>query len=111
VRYQLWARHEPMQQLADRLSPQLDQPVLDETNLKGRYDFTLTWAVEGAGGGVPRTYPPPDMIEHRPMAVTGDSALNLFAAVQSQLGLKLQPEKKPVAMLIVESVDRVPAGN
>ena len=111
IRYQLWARHESMQQLADRLSSQLDRPVLDETKLEAQYDFSLTWVVEGTGGNIPRTYPPPDMIEHRPMVATADAGLNLFAAVQSQLGLKLQPEKRPITMLRVDSVDRVPVGN
>lgn len=111
IRYQLWARHEGMQQLADRLTQQLDHPVVDETKLEGQYDFSLTWVVDGAGGNIPRTYPPPDMIENRQTMAIADSGLSLFAAIQSQLGLKLQAEKRPVEMLIVDSLDRVPVGN
>ena len=111
VRYQLWAAQETMQQLADRLSNQLDRPVVDGTGLRGRYDFALTWVVENTGGNIPRVDPPPDMIEsNKNLAVSG-SGVNVFAAVQSQLGLRLRADKGIVSMLIVDRVNRVPTGN
>jgi len=111
VRYQLWARQETMQQLADRLSNQLDRPVFDRTGFSGRYDFALTWVVENTGGNIPRTDPPPDMIEsNKGLAISG-SGLNVFAALQGQLGLRLRADKGAVSTLIVDRVDRVPTGN
>src|SRR6202041_1404871 len=62
VMYKLWARRETMTQLADRLSNQLNRTVLDKTELKGPWDFTLAWTVESVGGNIPITDPPPDEI-------------------------------------------------
>jgi uncharacterized protein (TIGR03435 family) len=111
IRYQLWARQETMQQLADRLSSQLDCPVIDRTGLNGRYDFALTWVVEGTGGNILRTDPPPDMIESNKSTTVTGSGGNIFAALQAQLGLGLHAGKGPITMLIVDRADKVPSGN
>jgi uncharacterized protein (TIGR03435 family) len=109
--YKLWARRETMQQLADRLSSQLNRAVVDRTELRGGYDFSLSWTIEAAGGVVPRTEPPPDEIEMYSSPVLSDPGLSLFSAVQGQLGLKLEAGKGPVEMLVVDKVERVPTGN
>lgn len=110
VRYQLFARHETMDHLASVLSGPLSRPVVDMTNLKGEYDFSLIFAVETPGGTIPRTGPPPDMIESHPGSVIGDD-LTIFAALEKQLGLKLEPRKSLVTMLVVDKVDKAPTGN
>ena len=61
------------------------RPVMDRTGLTGRFDFTLTWAPEGS---------------------TDTDAPSIFTAVQEQLGLKLQPARGAVDVLVVESVER-----
>jgi uncharacterized protein (TIGR03435 family) len=111
IRYQLWARQETIEQLADRLSSQLDRPVIDRTGLKGRYDFALTWVAEGTGGNIPRTDPPPDMIESNKSTAVAGSGGNIFLAVQNQLGLRLRSDKGPITMLVVDRADRIPSGN
>jgi uncharacterized protein (TIGR03435 family) len=40
-----------------------------------------------------------------------DSGPNLFAAVQEQLGLKLEKAKGPVEILVVDHAEKVPTGN
>ena len=109
--YKLWARRETMGQLADRLSSQLNRPVVDRTGLKEPYDFVLYWAVENAGGGVPRTQPPPDQIDREDAPVIAESGISIFSAVETQLGLRLAPGRGPLDMLIVDRVQRSPAGN
>jgi uncharacterized protein (TIGR03435 family) len=111
VVYKLWGRHETMAQLAGRLSTALGRVVVDRTGLADRYNFTLTWSVESAGGVIPRTGPPPDEIESHRTPVLTDPGLSVFHALQEQMGLTLRPGKGPVDMLIVERADRVPAGN
>lgn len=111
IRTKLWARRETMQQLADRLGSQLSRPVIDMTGLNAEYDFTLAWSMESAGGLVPRTNPPPDRIEQRSTPVGADLGLSIFAALQAQLGLKLDARKGPVDMLMVDKVERIPTGN
>ncbi len=76
----------------------MDRPVVDETGLRGRYDFTLKWTPDqfqfgGAGG---QTTPPADDAE----------APDLFTAVQQQLGLKLESTKAPVEVLVIDHIER-----
>jgi len=112
IMYKLWARHETMTQLADRLSNQLNRTVVDKTTLKGAWDFTLAWTVDSVGGNIPITDPPPDEIDSHPSSpVMSGPALSLFTAVQAQLGLRLKPETGPQEALIVDQADRVPSGN
>jgi uncharacterized protein (TIGR03435 family) len=68
----------------------IDRVVLDRTALKDRYDFELKWAPPGRAGGPAPAPDDPD----RP---------SLFTALQEQLGLKLEPQRAPIEVLIVES--------
>jgi uncharacterized protein (TIGR03435 family) len=77
----------------------LDRPVLDQTGLKGRYDFTLTWAPLGTefGGHLPA--PPP----------TDNPPPNLFTAIQEQLGMKLEAVKAPADVMVIDSAQTASA--
>ncbi|MGH9240994.1 MAG: TIGR03435 family protein [Vicinamibacterales bacterium] len=76
--------------LARLLSPRLDRPVIDRTGLDGRYDFRLQWALEpGPAAGAADT-----------------SAPSLFTAIQEQLGLKLEVQKGPVQVMVIDSAQR-----
>jgi len=65
--------------------------------LTGRFDFTLEFAPQAPGAV---TIEAPE-----------DAAPNLISAVPQQLGLRLESRKIPVSILIVDSVDQVPASN
>jgi uncharacterized protein (TIGR03435 family) len=106
--YKMWGRHETMQQLADRITPQLDRPVVDVTKLQGEYDFTLAWAVESLGGVVPRNGSPPDEIDSANTPVLSAFSPSIFDALERQLGLRLQQKKRPVAVLVVDRVNAKP---
>ena len=77
-----------MSDLALGMQSFLDKPVIDNTGLKGRYDFTLTWT--------------PELTAESDSA----SAPGVFTAFQDQLGLKLQPTKEPIEALVVEHLER-----
>lgn len=80
----------------------LDRPVVDETALQGRFDFTLNWTPDEfqfPGLGVRAA--PPD---------TGGTLPDLFTAFKDQLGLKLEPTKSTVEILVMDQVER-PSGN
>lgn len=79
------ATNAPMLYLTNRLSNQLNHPVIDKTGLQGKYDWTLVWDPDP---GAESTAP------------------SLFTAVQEQLGLKLDPQKGPVETLVIDSVER-----
>jgi uncharacterized protein (TIGR03435 family) len=84
-----------MQDLAALLSKQLSRPVTDATGLKGRYEFTLSWMA-----GVPAQDGP-----------TADMGPDLLAAVQQQLGLKLEASKGPVEVLVIDHLEKNPIEN
>lgn len=77
----------------------LDRPVVDQTGLTGRWDFTLDWTPDEfqfAGMGV-KMPPPPNSGETKP---------DLFTAIQEQIGLKLESTKAPVETFIIDSVSK-----
>jgi uncharacterized protein (TIGR03435 family) len=117
--FRMSANRQSMAGLAEMLSNQLDLPVVDMTGLKGNYDFTLSFAPEGLGGmrlGAPPPLaapPPGEGGEGMPAASTpdGQSAPNLFAALQEQLGLKLEQRKGPVDLLVIDHLEKAPVEN
>jgi uncharacterized protein (TIGR03435 family) len=106
--YKLWGRGETMEQLCERLAAQLNRAVVDETGLKGAYDFTLVWS---ASGPIVRTGPPPDQIEMSGAPVMAETGQPLAGALASQLGLRLESQKRRVEVLVVDAVQRTPSEN
>jgi uncharacterized protein (TIGR03435 family) len=67
-----------MAQVGRSLSGYAERRVLDRTGLEGRYDFELTWSED----------------------------VSIFTAVLEQLGFKLEPQRAPVDVVVIDSVDR-----
>jgi uncharacterized protein (TIGR03435 family) len=81
----------------------LDRPVVDQTGLTGRFDFTLNWTPdESQFAGMGIKVPAPS---DKPDAPPG-----LFTAIQEQLGLKLDSTKAPVDVLVIDHVEK-PSAN
>jgi len=59
--------------------------IIDRTELKGRYEVALQWAF------------------NENFANAGPS---LFTALQEQLGLKLEPAKAPVDVVVIDHIER-----
>jgi uncharacterized protein (TIGR03435 family) len=91
-----------LERFADVLSRQLGQIVVDKTGLKGEYDFTLKWTPEegqgqmfrGAGDPAKDGVPPPE------------AGPSIFTALQEQLGLKLESQKGPVDVLVIDHLEK-----
>jgi uncharacterized protein (TIGR03435 family) len=65
----------------------VDRPVINKTGLTGTYDYKLEWGDDAA--------------------VTGDPTVaSVFSAFQEQLGLKLEPTKAPVQVLIIDHAEK-----
>jgi uncharacterized protein (TIGR03435 family) len=116
-RSRLIANRQSMQDLAERLSSVLTKPVTDATGLKAKYDFTLTYSPEGlaSGGGLFGAPPPPPppggggrMLENMPDV---EAPQNLFSSIQAQLGLKLDPKKGLVELIVVDKAEKTPTEN
>ena len=85
-----------MPQLALLIARFERQPVIDMTGLDGFYEVKLEWA-------------PSDLSAQAPVdAPVGPS---IYSAVQSQLGLKLEPRRGPVDVLVIDSVRQTPVAN
>ena len=89
--------------LAEQLANSLGRPVVDETGIKGRFNITLQWApYDGAAAKLGGT--------EMSGAVLDSPGPSLFTAIQEQLGLKLEPRKGPVQVLIIDHIER-PSAN
>jgi bla regulator protein BlaR1 len=85
-------------------------PVVDKTGLTGMYDFNLTFVRKTVSVGPPAATEPPSG-QAGVLGAPSDPAPDLFAALESQLGLKLESAKGPVEVLVVDHVNRVPTEN
>jgi uncharacterized protein (TIGR03435 family) len=89
----------PMSDFALSLSPRLQRTVVDRTGLAGPWDLTLTYTPDPSQIS-PGTFLPGTQPQFDP------NGPSLFAAVQEQLGLKLESTNGPVAVLVVERAER-----
>jgi uncharacterized protein (TIGR03435 family) len=119
------AQRQTMAQLADSLSNQVDRAVLNRTGLASRYDFTLDFAPDQSAmmtkmgalsGGMPPPTPGSAVAgggrETAPNASAPETdAAPLFAAIQSQLGLKLEAKKAPTDLIVVGHLEKTPSEN
>jgi len=93
----------PISQLATLLSQRVGRIVVDKTGLTGVYDFNLDFTpdqIPGAGG--PGPVLPPGAPALPPVDPNGPS---IYTALQEQLGLKLDSQRGPVEVIVVDSVD------
>jgi uncharacterized protein (TIGR03435 family) len=100
-RMRLQASGESMSDLAHKLAYFLSEPVIEETELQGKYDFTLSWVFRQPASG-----PEADSSIH-----DESSEPTLFNALREQLGLRLERRSGRVGMVIVDHVDRIPTEN
>lgn len=97
-----------MTQFAERLQGlapgYLRVPVLDATKLEGAWDFTLNFspigAVQGGAG-------PTGDIGQGGVASDPTGAMTLFQALPRQLGLRLEQEKRPNPVLVIDAAERL----
>lgn len=111
-----------MATLAQTLTPMLDRPVVDHTELKGAFTIALDLSIQdmmqmartaGIGGagappisGAPGGPGAPAGV----VAASDPSGGSIFISVQ-QLGLKLEKQKAPVETIVVDSAEKVPTEN
>jgi uncharacterized protein (TIGR03435 family) len=111
-RARLAGRLQTMSDLANRLAELLGYPVADGTGLTAKYDLSLTFATEGtalsraAGPPVP---PPPG--GNTPSVAEGETPPDLFSALQTQLGLKLEARRASLEVIVIDRIARTPAAN
>jgi uncharacterized protein (TIGR03435 family) len=79
---------------------------VDKTGITGRYDIKLDWSPDnGSGPGITTTGE-----GQAPPVLAAPSGPSIFTAVEEQLGLKLEPDKAPVQVFVIDRVEE-PAPN
>jgi uncharacterized protein (TIGR03435 family) len=93
----LGSRNTTMKLIADSLSSvdRLGRPVVDQTGLTGRFDFTLQWTPDSNG--------PAQSAADTPLDSPGTTFLE---ALKDQLGMKLKSTKAPMDVPVVDHVER-----
>ena len=77
----------------------MDRPVVDKTGLTGRWDFAIRWTPdESQFGGLGVRVPPPTDDPNAPPGI--------FTAFTDQLGLKLDPARAPVDVVVIDKVEK-----
>ena len=81
------------EEVHDMAGGYLTRPVVDQTGLKGAYDFDLKWTGRGR------------------LAAAGAEGISIFDAVDKQLGLKLELGQIPSPVLYVDGAKEKPTDN
>jgi len=89
-----------LSQFASSLGMFVGRIVVDRTGLTGAYDFNLTWTPDQVAQRPPGA--PEPLINGVPIDPNGPS---IFTAVQEQLGFKLESQKGPVNILVIDRVE------
>jgi uncharacterized protein (TIGR03435 family) len=98
IKGSITAQKVSMSQLASFLMNDVERPVFDKTGLAGNYAFRLDWIRDHAiqiPGLPPEEDPAPD-----------SGGPSIFTALQEQLGLKLESQKAPIDLLVVDHAGR-----
>jgi uncharacterized protein (TIGR03435 family) len=82
----------PLSTLPVFLNRELGRPTIDKTGLTGKYDFTL------------------EFVPALKAATDETGGPSIFTAVEEQLGLKLEPAKEPMDVVVIDSMEQ-PAAN
>jgi bla regulator protein blaR1 len=88
----------PLSQLANALSPMVQRVVIDRTGLPGNFDLEMTFILDQLPKGPPTAGAPP-------LPPIDPDGASIFTALQEQLGLKLEPTRGPVDVLVIDSVE------
>jgi uncharacterized protein (TIGR03435 family) len=96
---QMMAGGTPLSQFVNPLSQFVQRTVIDRTGLTGAFDFDLSWTPDQ----LPQGPPPPGAPPLPPIDPNGPS---IFTALQEQLGLKLDAQRGPVDVIVIDRAER-----
>lgn len=78
-----------------------DRPIVDRTGLTGSFDYTLEWKPDPA-----QARSTGDAARAVAAAATPGERPSIFTALQEQLGLRLQPTRAPLEVLVIDRLER-----
>ena len=83
--------------------------MLDATGLKDAYDFTLSFSTAGQLRSAPP--PPPNADPNAASAPDPNGGLSLPDAISRQLGVKLEKQRRPSPVLVIDHIEEKPTDN
>lgn len=95
----------PVSKLVEVLADRIGRTVVDKTGFSGTFNFQLDFSSDDAASN-PRSAPPAAAGPERPIPGANVQAPTIFAALQEQLGLRLQAGKGQVEVLVIDHVQR-----
>jgi uncharacterized protein (TIGR03435 family) len=97
----------PMANLVDSISRFVDRPVVDMTNLLAKYDLTLEYSIDELRNLVRASGTDPRQIPDIPGM---DPTISIFGSLEA-VGLKLEPRKAPLDILVIDHIEKTPTAN
>ena len=85
-----------IERLVEVLSQYANRRIVDQTGLSGEFDLDLRWTPDQLPLALPGAPPLP----------IDANAPSLFTALQEQLGLKLESQRGPVEVLVIDEVSK-----
>jgi uncharacterized protein (TIGR03435 family) len=98
IRGNTWTATTSMAQFANQLSRRVGRPVIDQTGLQGAYTFKFVWD--------PATTQAPSVD-----TIPDSQGPSIFAALRQQLGLRLESNRSPIQILVIDHIERALTGN
>jgi uncharacterized protein (TIGR03435 family) len=95
----------PVSALARLLTQQLGRTVIDKTGLTAKYDFTLKWTPDESEAAMFRGADPGPQWSAAASSPESNGP-SIFTSIQEQLGLKLESQKGPVEILVIDHAER-----
>jgi uncharacterized protein (TIGR03435 family) len=86
-------------------------PVVNETGIKGSWDFTMFWSSARLTQGPGMGPAPAATSDSAPTASEPNGAVSFFDAIRKQLGLKVVKEKRPEPVLVIDQISEQPTEN
>ena len=111
-----------MDQFVERfqgMGPDFSWPVANQTGLEGGWDLVLTFsqrtmfpaAMGGRGGGRGGAAEANSEAGATPSVSDPNDGLTIFEAVEKQLGLKLEKQKRPMPVIVIDHMEQKPTEN
>ncbi len=100
------AKKVTMAQLANSLANQLGRNVIDQTGLTGGFDFELKWTPDETQPFGPKEMMRADGLPPGAPSPGDPAGPSIFTALQEQLGLRLEGQKGPVEILVIDGVEK-----
>jgi len=85
--------------------------VLDSTGLQGGWDFTLSFSTIGQLRGRDGQGGNPNAINGTSDAADPNGAISLPDAMEKQLGIKMELQKRPVQVMVIDHLEQRPGDN